>query len=88
MPNFPTRQNPIILSPNRKQTRQVLKELSQQIERNELKSQRLNKPDKIPALPFRYHDEIVYHSWCFTCCAFISEALRHFIIKNRHDARF
>ena len=88
MTNFPSRQNPIILTPNREQSRRTLSELSQQIESNQLKSQRRNKPDKIPTLPFRYHDEIIYHSWCFECLAFISEALRHFIIKNRHDARF
>jgi hypothetical protein len=88
MTNFPSRQNPIILSSNHEQSRQVLKELSQQIESGQLKSQRLNKPDKIPALPFLWDEDIVYHSWCFSCLAFISEALRHFIIKNRHDARF
>jgi hypothetical protein len=88
MSNFPSRRNPIILSSNHEQSRQVLKELSQQIASNQLKSQRRNKTDKIPALPFRYSDGLIYHSWCFTCLTFISEALRHFIIKNRHDARF
>jgi len=62
MTNFPSRQNPIILTPNREQSRRALSELSQQIESGQLKSQRTNKPDKIPALPFRWDEDIVYHS--------------------------
>jgi hypothetical protein len=46
--------------------------------------------DKIPALPFWIEalNSVHYHSWCFECFKFIREALRHGIIKNRHDARF
>jgi hypothetical protein len=50
------------------------------------------KGDKIPALwfllPTAYLPEPFISSWCFECFLFIREALRHGIIKNRHDARF
>ena len=86
--SYPSYRNPIRLSPRTQEARKQLKELSARIMANEEIFQR--KGDKIPALPFLFDqlNSVVYHSWCFECFEFIREALRHGIIKNRHDARF
>jgi hypothetical protein len=85
---YPSYKNPIRLSPRAKEAREQLKELAACIIANEKIFQRKN--DKIPALPFWIEalHSVHYQSWCFECFEFIREALRHGIIKNRHDARF
>ena len=85
---YPNYKNPVRLSSQTKEAQKQLKELSNRIIANELIFQR--KGDKIPALPFWFDmlNSVVYYSWCFECFTFIREALRHGIIKNRHDARF
>lgn len=69
-----------------------LLELSQKIEKGELLAWRKGKEDKIPALPCFFNQGmlpgIIYYSWCFECFKFLKEAKRHYIIKNRNDARF
>jgi hypothetical protein len=73
-------------------TKASLAELSRKITRGELLARRKGKEDKIPALPCFFHQGIlpgiIYYSWCFECFSFLKEAKRHYIIKNRHDARF
>src|SRR6185503_10821435 len=85
---YPSYKNPIRLSPRAKEAREQLKELQQRIMADEPIFQKKN--DKIPALPFWIEalNGVYYQSWCFECFEFIREALRHGIIKNRHDARF
>ena len=87
--------NPIILprslvSGSAYSVKRKLVEIQKKIIANEKIFQR--KDDKIPALwfflPTAYWPEPFISSWCFECFVFISEALRHGIIKNRHDARF
>jgi len=95
---YPSYKNPIRLSPRAKEAHEQLIELQQRIMANELIFQRKGrsslrafpKGDKIPALPFwiKALNSVHYQSWCFECFEFIREALRHGIIKNRHDARF
>jgi hypothetical protein len=63
--------------------------LSYEIERGEIVARRKGKSDKIPALPFHFGGlGVGYYSWCFACFKIISEAERHYYIKNRNDARF
>jgi hypothetical protein len=85
---YPSHKNPIRLSSQAKEAREQLKELAARIMANEKIFQ--SKNDKIPALPFwiKALNSVHYQSWCFECFEFIREALRHGIIKNRHDARF
>jgi len=85
---YPSYKNPIRLSRNPQLAQEQLKELQRRIMANEPIFQRKN--DKIPALPFWFEmlQSVIYYSWCFECFTFIREALRHGIIKNRHDARF
>ena len=85
---YPSYKNPVRLSPLAKEAREQLRELAEKIMANEKIFQRRN--DKIPALPFWIEvlHSVHYRSWCFECFEFIREALRHGIIKNRHDARF
>lgn len=94
---YPSYKNPIRLHPNpwligrqlTELTREQLRELGQRIIANEKIFQR--RGDKIPALPFWWDGMlpgVFYNSWCFECFDLIREALRHGVIKNRHDARF
>ena len=85
---YPSYKNPIILSLLAHEAQEQLRNLTVRIMENEPIFQRKN--DKIPALPFWIEalNGVHYHSWCFECFKFIREALRHGIIKNRHDARF
>jgi hypothetical protein len=85
---YPSYKNPIRLSHNPQLAQEQLRELQQRIMANEPIFQRKN--GKIPALPFWFEmlQSVVHYSWCFECFTFIREALRHGIIKNRHDARF
>src|SRR3954451_9039208 len=95
---YPSYKNPIRLSPLAHEAREQLRELAARIMENEEIFQRKGsdlsrafpKGDKIPALPFwiKALNSTHYQSWCFECFEFIREALRHGIIKNRHDARF
>ena len=80
----PNRKNPLVLSPNPILARKTLRKLFTKIESGELTAPR----DKIPVLPFTTPFGVSYHLFCFECFTFIREALRHGIIKNRHDARF
>jgi len=85
---YPSYKNPIRLSPIAREAQEQLRELAKKIMMNDKLFQRRN--DKIPALPFWIEalNSVHYRSWCFECFEFIREALRHGIIKNRHDARF
>lgn len=85
---YPSYKNPVRLSPRAKEAQKQLRELAEKIMTNEEIFQR--RGDKIPALPFWIEalSSVHYHAWCFECFDFIREALRHGIIKNRHDARF
>ena len=97
---YPSYKNPVRLSSQTKEAQRQLKELSTRIMANEPIFQRKGsdlsrvfpKGDKIPALwfllPTAYLPEPFISSWCFECFTFIREALRHGVIKNRHDARF
>jgi len=95
---YPSYKNPVRLSSQTKKAQKQLKELSTLIIANEPIFQRKGsdlsrvfpKGDKIPVLPFWFDmlNSVVYYSWCFECFTFIREALRHGVIKNRHDARF
>ena len=92
---YPSYKNPIILpcsfvAGSAYSVKDQLIEIQKKIIANEPIFQRKN--DKIPALwfllPTAYLPEPFISSWCFECFGFIREALRHGIIKNRHDARF
>jgi hypothetical protein len=89
---YPSYKNPIVLgaSDSAQSVKSQLIELEKRIIANEKDFQRKN--DKIPAvwflLPTAYLPEPFISSWCFECFTLIREALRHGIIKNRHDARF
>jgi len=93
--SYPSYKNPIILprsfvSGSVHSVKRKLIEIQNRIIANEKIFQR--KGDKIPALwfllPTAYLPEPFISSWCFECFTFIREALRHGVIKNRHDARF
>jgi len=92
---YPSYEGPIILprsfvSGSAYSVKDQLIEIQKRIIVNEKDFQR--KGDKIPAfwflLPTAYLPQPFISSWCFECFAFIREALRHGVIKNRHDARF
>ena len=95
---YPSYKNPIILSRSllsgsvrsAQTAKDQLIEIEKRIIANEKMFQRKN--DKIPALWFLLPEAVLpkpfLSSWCFECFDFIREALRHGIIKNRHDARF
>jgi hypothetical protein len=92
---YPSKKNPIVLpssfvSDSVYSVKDQLIEIQKRIIANEKEFQRKN--DKIPALwfllPTAYLPEPFISSWCFECFVLIREALRHGIIKNRHDARF
>jgi len=93
--SYPSKKNPIVLphsfvSDLAYSVKDQLIEIQKRIIANEKEFQRKN--DKIPALwfllPTAYLPEPFISSWCFECFTLIREALRHGIIKNRHDARF
>jgi hypothetical protein len=93
--SYPSKKNPIILPPSFVSgsvysVKDQLIEIQKRIVANEKDFQRKN--DKIPAvwflLPTAYLPEPFVSSWCFECFVLIREALRHGIIKNRHDTHF
>jgi hypothetical protein len=92
---YPSKKNPIILPRSFVPTsaysvKDQLVEIQKRIISGEKDFRRKN--DKIPALWFLLPTAILpapfISSWCFECFTLIREALRHGIIKNRHDARF
>jgi len=92
---YPSKRNPIILPPSlvsdsAYSVKDQLIEIQKRIMANEKDFQRKN--DKIPAVWFLLPTAMLpapfISSWCFECFTLIREALRHGIIKNRHDARF